>query len=522
MPLQDGGQLHDIGAILRPGLHGHSSRFDQPPPSSSVPLSTPSAPSTPGPVPARAGTTTADSGVVTVFEKLTDSAQFTGAHRLRFDMNGKGRGLSGRDRMVKGKGTEILPLALSGHDGVESLAQILRTDDDDAARVKDSAVWIHAKGRLRNAQRALKMEVGRYEDWQRVLELRLLIANQEGRALASVEESTAARETLRTLHESLHAEAVEAATFQSNYLHHRIDAQAAVRADLQDLIQRLRNVCWDKKSRSAQQQVEALLTQIVDTSDSMQWVGGRIAASMIHLEEQEEDAVANHEDDQAGAEAEIDELRAALSSIGTDEEAQDLRGEMEQILAAKLYAMHEAEALHQGVLLAMRRGNAKIHREMQAQFDAHEAAAMEHQERLRVLPERLTPELMELCGGTKVNRDELQMVLGELRWRIDSCVLQHSHVTTARTEQFAAEQAAAAVRVAGLKDAVAQQDVAVQLPEVALATAKKALQQLRSEMDSLEQALTFAVIAYLLQPKSNGRSADVPVLVTLKISHSVQ
>ena len=39
-----------------------------------------------------------------IFDRLTDSSQYTGAHKHRFDKNGQGKGLAGRDRVMKGSG----------------------------------------------------------------------------------------------------------------------------------------------------------------------------------------------------------------------------------------------------------------------------------------------------------------------------------------------------------------------------------------------------------------------------------
>ena len=39
-----------------------------------------------------------------IFDRLTDSSQYTGAHKHRFDRSGKGKGLAGRDRVMKGSG----------------------------------------------------------------------------------------------------------------------------------------------------------------------------------------------------------------------------------------------------------------------------------------------------------------------------------------------------------------------------------------------------------------------------------
>jgi hypothetical protein len=39
-----------------------------------------------------------------IFDRLTDSSLYTGAHKHRFDRNGRGLGLKGRDRIMKGTG----------------------------------------------------------------------------------------------------------------------------------------------------------------------------------------------------------------------------------------------------------------------------------------------------------------------------------------------------------------------------------------------------------------------------------
>ena len=40
-----------------------------------------------------------------IFDRLTDSSQYTGAHKHRFDAQGRGRGQAGRDKVAKGRGT---------------------------------------------------------------------------------------------------------------------------------------------------------------------------------------------------------------------------------------------------------------------------------------------------------------------------------------------------------------------------------------------------------------------------------
>ena len=52
--------------------------------------------------PKSSGTKAASGGVV---GKLTDTSQYTGAHKERFDASGRGRGLDGRDRVAKGYGS---------------------------------------------------------------------------------------------------------------------------------------------------------------------------------------------------------------------------------------------------------------------------------------------------------------------------------------------------------------------------------------------------------------------------------
>ena len=39
-----------------------------------------------------------------IFDRLTDPDLYTGAHKHRFDRNGQGRGMSGRDSVTKGQG----------------------------------------------------------------------------------------------------------------------------------------------------------------------------------------------------------------------------------------------------------------------------------------------------------------------------------------------------------------------------------------------------------------------------------
>lgn len=52
--------------------------------------------------PSASGTTRAESGGV--LDRVTDTAQYTGTHQHRFDADGHGRGLAGRDAISKGRG----------------------------------------------------------------------------------------------------------------------------------------------------------------------------------------------------------------------------------------------------------------------------------------------------------------------------------------------------------------------------------------------------------------------------------
>eukprot|EP00198_Chlamydomonas_reinhardtii_P001216 XP_001690551.1 predicted protein [Chlamydomonas reinhardtii] len=61
---------------------------------------------------------------VSIFDKLTDSSLYTGAHKHRFDASGNGRGLAGRDRVTKGHGF----IAGAPGGSVADLSQITRTN----------------------------------------------------------------------------------------------------------------------------------------------------------------------------------------------------------------------------------------------------------------------------------------------------------------------------------------------------------------------------------------------------------
>eukprot|EP00033_Pygsuia_biforma_P000460 GCRY01000546.1.p1 GENE.GCRY01000546.1~~GCRY01000546.1.p1 ORF type:complete len:237 (-),score=24.87 GCRY01000546.1:322-1032(-) len=69
-------------------------------------------------VPARRGTSGGKAQSIT--DRLTDSSQYTGAHKHRFDDSGKGRGKEGRDSVSKGSGSVSRSLSGSGSSGVKS------------------------------------------------------------------------------------------------------------------------------------------------------------------------------------------------------------------------------------------------------------------------------------------------------------------------------------------------------------------------------------------------------------------
>jgi len=67
--------------------------------------------------PSKTKSSSSSSGKPSIFDKLTDSSQYTGSHKHRFDSAGNGRGMSGRDAA---SGIEY------GSGKVSSLAQIMR------------------------------------------------------------------------------------------------------------------------------------------------------------------------------------------------------------------------------------------------------------------------------------------------------------------------------------------------------------------------------------------------------------
>jgi hypothetical protein len=80
-------------------------------------------------------------GKKSIFDKLTDHSQYTGSHKQRFDGDGKGKGLAGRDSLSKG--------GVGAYHGgaVNDLSQIMRPNLHQSA----------AKGSSPNAAKATEM-----------------------------------------------------------------------------------------------------------------------------------------------------------------------------------------------------------------------------------------------------------------------------------------------------------------------------------------------------------------------------
>jgi hypothetical protein len=65
----------------------------------------------------------------TIFDKLTDSRQYTGAHKHRFDKRTRqGRGLAGRDSIQKGAGHAARSALVNPDGAVHDLSQIVRPE----------------------------------------------------------------------------------------------------------------------------------------------------------------------------------------------------------------------------------------------------------------------------------------------------------------------------------------------------------------------------------------------------------
>jgi len=106
-----GGAVHNIGSILRPSMQPSAARTTStgsPVRAAAVESKAAASPvrrassskGTPTQAPspaARSASSKGKSSGGSIFDRLTDSSQYTGAHKARFDSSGKGRGLMGRD-----------------------------------------------------------------------------------------------------------------------------------------------------------------------------------------------------------------------------------------------------------------------------------------------------------------------------------------------------------------------------------------------------------------------------------------
>jgi len=83
-----GGAVSDLSQIMRPNLHQSAAKGSSPNAADAT-ISTKTGKRTGAPKKKKDGPS--------IFDKLTDASQYTGAHKQRFDSSGKGRGLAGRD-----------------------------------------------------------------------------------------------------------------------------------------------------------------------------------------------------------------------------------------------------------------------------------------------------------------------------------------------------------------------------------------------------------------------------------------
>jgi len=84
-----GGAVNDLSQIMRPNLHQSAAKGSSPNAAKATENT-----KTGG---AKKGAPKKKKDGPSIFDKLTDASQYTGAHKQRFDSSGKGRGLAGRD-----------------------------------------------------------------------------------------------------------------------------------------------------------------------------------------------------------------------------------------------------------------------------------------------------------------------------------------------------------------------------------------------------------------------------------------
>ncbi len=81
----------------------------------------------------------ADGTKRSIFDKLTDSKLYTGAHKARFDKDGKGRGLDGRDSLATGKGTHTGGTALHSKAKPAEVGGAAESESAPAAAAEEAA-----------------------------------------------------------------------------------------------------------------------------------------------------------------------------------------------------------------------------------------------------------------------------------------------------------------------------------------------------------------------------------------------
>jgi hypothetical protein len=96
-----------------------------------------------------------------IFDKLTDPSLYTGSHKHRFDEEGRGRGLEGRDSVSKGLGTGAV-LNYYGDGPVISIAQLVRNDKLDPQHMNKVRTFADGTSVLSPVNRSLKNADGKW------------------------------------------------------------------------------------------------------------------------------------------------------------------------------------------------------------------------------------------------------------------------------------------------------------------------------------------------------------------------
>lgn len=94
-----------------------------------------------------------------IFDKLTDPSLYTGSHKHRFDEDGRGRGLEGRDSVAKGLGTGAV-LSYYGDGPVLSIAQLVRNEKLDPGHMNKVRKFDDGTTILNPINRSLKAADG--------------------------------------------------------------------------------------------------------------------------------------------------------------------------------------------------------------------------------------------------------------------------------------------------------------------------------------------------------------------------